>query len=354
MDEYTLYLDESRNSEGTYFTISGVIIRNNDIDILNAGILDAKRCIWSNEYIEKSIPILHCVELTTVKNCSWNKSYLSSYIKNHPHYLSLQNKNSSDIKDIYNNVYGKLCKVLKDINGVIVGCTIDVNKFKYIYGDKFTIDSELFFEVAMQETIENYAHFLYVNDGIGCIVYESRNNKDSQTNRSPDFKMYNNFCHIKSSNKGISFINQDMMSKTIRYLNIFNKQEDIAGLQLADFIAYNTTSVKSFFSDTNKTEFQRKISERLYNGLFTIDEKDLRSYFGMKYLPYDFSRLTELEDERLKLKKSLDSVKNEKNDLLKKNKNLYNTKNKLIEENENLKEQVRKLTQSKTNMNENE
>lgn len=125
---------------------------------------------------------------------------------------------------------------------------------------------ELFFEVAMQETMENYAHFLYKNNGTGSVVYESRNDEKAKTDRSPDFKMYQNFCQIKSGNKGISFMNQSMMAKTIRYLSIFSKQDNVAGLQLADFIAYNTTAVKSFFKDNNMTEFQNKIAERLYNG----------------------------------------------------------------------------------------
>ncbi len=114
----------------------------------------------------------------------------------------------------------------------------------------------------MQETVENYAHFLYKNNGTGSVVYESRNDENAKTDRSPDFKMYHNFCQIKSSNKGISFMNQSMMAKTIRYLNIFSKRDDVAGLQLADFIAYNTTAVKSFIKDNNKTEFQRKIAEK--------------------------------------------------------------------------------------------
>jgi len=351
MEEYTLYLDESKNANGTYFTVSGIIIKNKDIEILNSDILEAKQCIWSNEYIESHHPVLHCVELTTIKNCRWSKKLLSSYIRHYPHYLILQNESSAIIKSKHDNVYSKLCKALKDINGIIIGCIIDIRKFRYLYGDSFRIDSELFFEVALQETIENYAHFLYEKKGIGCIVYESRNNETAQTDRSPDFKMYNNFCKIKSNNKGISFINQEMISKTIRYLNIFSKKENVAGLQLADFIAYNIVSIKSLFDNVNKTEFQKKIYDRLYNGCFKLDEKDLRSYFGIKYLPYDFEHLAELEAERLKLKNSLDSAKAEKRELMKQNKNLCNEKNRLIEENKKLKEQINSLSQNSSKQN---
>lgn len=346
MDEYTLYLDESTNAEGTCFAVSGIITKNDMINTLNNNILEAKKCIWSEEYISEQHPILHCVELTTVKNCMWNRKSLALYIKQHPHYSSFQSKENKIIKGIYNNVYSRICKTLKEIDGIIIGCSIDINKFKYIYGEQFHIDSELFFEVAMQETIENYAHFLYTNNAIGSIVYESRSNINEKTNRSADFKMYNNFCKIKSSNKGISFINQDMLSKTIRYLNIYKKSDDIAGLQLADFIAYNTTSAKSFFDGNNKTEFQNKIINRLYNGAIELSEKDLRQYFGMKYLPYDFEYITKMEIECSKLRKSLESVKCEKNRLLKENTNLHNEKNRLIEKNKKLKNQIEELSQS--------
>lgn len=347
MNEYTLYLDESRNDEGTYFAVGGIIIKNEDIDTLNTGITEAKRCIWDDVYIEDFKPILHCVELTTIKNCCWNSQYLYSYVRSHSQYSHLQGRSTSDVKSIYNNVYGKLCKLLKSINGTVIGCSIDINRFKYLYGEDFKINSELFFEVAMQETMENYAHFLYKNNGTGSVVYESRNDEKAKTDRSPDFKMYQNFCQIKSGNKGISFMNQSMMAKTIRYLSIFSKQDNVAGLQLADFIAYNTTAVKSFFKDNNMTEFQNKIAERLYNGNFDVAEKDLRSYFGMKYLPYDFEHLTELENDRSQLKRSLDAIKIEKNGLLKKNKQLHDAKNKLVEENEKLKEQIGKLSKIK-------
>ena len=34
MDEYTLYLDESKNKEKTLFLISGIIVKNSEIDNL--------------------------------------------------------------------------------------------------------------------------------------------------------------------------------------------------------------------------------------------------------------------------------------------------------------------------------
>lgn len=356
MQEYTLYLDESRNYDKTYVTVSGIIVKNSDIEIIDTGISEAKLCIWDKNYIEKNTPTLHCVDLTTLKNYSYNpkNKVLSKRLDLAHDYSIFKNTDASDIKSKYNNVHSRLCKILREINSTIIGCLIDYNKFQYLYGDQAEkIESELFVEVAMQETIENYAHFLYKNNGIGSIVYESRTGIDAYTNRSLDFKMYDNFCKIKSGNKGISFINQDKLSKTIRYLNIHSKKENIAGLQLADFIAYHIAAMKPFWASKcnyknekalqTQPEFQRKIYERLYNGNYSLAEKDLRSYFGMKYLPYDFEYLEDLRNEHSKLSKAYDNLKTERNKLNRKNKELQAHKDNLIKEKSELAEENRKL-----------
>ena len=54
MDEYTLYLDESKNREKTLFLISGIIIKNSEIDNLSTAINDAKKCIWDECYIKNN------------------------------------------------------------------------------------------------------------------------------------------------------------------------------------------------------------------------------------------------------------------------------------------------------------
>ena len=224
----------------------------------------------------------------------------------------------------------------------IIGCLIDLDKFKYIYGESIQFKEELFFEVAMQEIIENYAHFLLNNNGVGYIVYESRNNESALTDKSSDFKMYNNFCKIKVCNKGISFINQEIISKTIRYFYVYSKKDDVAGLQLADFVAYNIlqsiTRTKEQY-----TEFMKKIYDRFYNGMIDKAEKDLRSYFGLKRLPYDFESIHCLEIENAKIKKSYNSLKTERNSLIKKNNFLMDDKNKLLEQNKKLKEEIKSL-----------
>lgn len=329
MDEYTLYLDESKNSEKTLFIIGGIIIKNSDIVKLDSAINDVKKCIWDEEYINNNHPVLHCVELSTIKNSRNNNRFMSTYINLHPTLSILGQKSSSEIKNIYDNVYNICCRSLKTIKCVTIGCLVDIDKFKYIYGNSIYPKEDILFEVALQEIIENYSHFLLSNKSVGNIVYESRNDEFALTEKSPDFKMYNNFCKIKACNKGVSFIDQEIIAKTIRYLYMYDKKEDVPGLQFADFVAYN---ILQSITRTSKqyTEFMKKISDRLYNGGHELNDKDLRDYFGLKKLPYDFQKIHLLEDENTTIKKSHDNIKTERNNLIKKNNLLAEEKNRLV------------------------
>ena len=339
MDEYTLYLDESKNSEKTIFVIGGIIIKNSEIAKLNLAINDAKKCIWAENYINDNHPILHCVELSTIKNSRNNKRFLSTYINIHPTLSTLGQKSNSEIKSIYDKVYNICCKTIKTIECVTIGCLVDIEKFKYIYGNSIYPQEDILFEVALQEIIENYSHFLLCNKSVGNIVYESRNDEFALTEKSPDFKMYNNFCKIKACNKGVSFIDQEIIAKTIRYLYMYNKQEDIPGLQFADFVAYNM--LQSIIRTPGQyTEFMKKISDRLYNGGHELNNKDLRDYFGLKKLPYDFQKIHLLEDENVTIKKSHDNIKTERNNLVKKNNLLTEEKNRLVSQLKECKEKL--------------
>lgn len=219
---------------------------------------------------------------------------------------------------------------------------VDIEKFKYIYGEEISPKEDLLFEVAMQEIVENYACFLHHHKGVGNIVYEARNDNAALTEKSPDFKMYNNFCKIKACNKGVSFISQEMLAKTIRYLHIHGKQEDIPGLQLADFVAYNMLQSVNR-TENQYSEFMKKISDRLYNGGHDMADRDLRDYFGLKKLPYDFQRIHSLEAENAAVRKSNNNIKIERNNLSKKNQFLMEEKKKLIKQNEELKAEIQRL-----------
>ena len=106
---------------------------------------------------------------------------------------------------------------------------------------------------------------------------------------------------------------------------------------MADFISYNFIQNEKISNSSQYTEFMNKINSRLYNGMFDIDNKDLRFYFGLKRVPFDYQRISNLESENIKLKNNNKKLKNEKNKLLKSNKKISESKDKLIHENNELK-----------------
>ena len=341
MDEYVLYLDESKDSGNTVFVIGGFIIKKGDVKKLEDNILAVKKCIWNDDYISSKHPILHCTNLNTVNSNRTNKKR-NIIIKRYEFLEVLSEKEPADIKNIYNNVYIKLCEAVKNLNVIPLGCIFNLEKYKFIYGDYLKGQFELFFEVAMQQIIENYSYFLCQNNSVGNIIYESRNGKKESRN-SNDSKMFDNFCKIKICNKGISFITQKTISETVKYFNSYSKHDDIAGLQLADFIAYEFMNRGNNLNINNYPEFTKKIFSKLYNGEFSLDDKDLRHYFGLRSLPFDYSLIISQQSQIERLEKSNKNLKSEKSRLSTDNQRLKESKQKLIDENSKLRSEIAEL-----------
>ena len=61
------------------------------------------------------------------------------------------------------------------------------------------------YSIALQKIIENFTHYLSVNDGYGDVIYESRNNTGENSAKSPDIKLINVYHKIQANNKGIVY-----------------------------------------------------------------------------------------------------------------------------------------------------
>lgn len=337
MEEYTLYLDESKNSKQTKFAIAGVIIKSSEVPLLDAAVLEAKKCLWDDAYLNNNMPILHCVEITNLMKFRNNAPVLHKLINRYKSYDTFKKFDGEQIKNAYDNVMSKMSRAVKVLDCATIGCLVDLEKTKYLYGNEISPESEIFFEVALQAIIENFAHFLAKHNATGNIVYESRNSSDALSNNSSDAKMFRNFCEIKICNKGISFVDEDTLYRTIKFFEIKRKKDDIKGLQLADFISYSFVQNYDHSTLNGNNEFTNKVLDKLYNGGFDVSEKDLRHYFGLKLLPFDYQQILEMRDQNTKLKKSNKNLKHEMNSLLKKNKMLIEKKEQLIKENNELK-----------------
>lgn len=338
MQEYILYLDES--GIGTHFSISGLIVKKEKIEMLEQGLREIKKCIWDEQFIQDKSPILHCVELTRIRDYREKEQKLEKIFLEYPDYNVLNSKTSEEIKQIYDNIYYKFCKLLKELDTVIIGCVIDKKNLSYLYGNTFNHTDEFLFDMAFKSTIENFSYFLKKNNGIGSIIYESRNGDCDYSEKSKDYKMFDTFCKIKTNGKGMTFCDDATISKTIRYLHIYSKSDNIAGLQVADFIAYNFMQYEKLKDKNKKTEFMKRIYSRLYNGGYDISDKDLRSYFGLRKIPFDYEEVFSLQSQLKKLKKAHENLKTERNNLIRKKEKLEILKVKLVEENKILKENI--------------
>lgn len=333
MIEYTLFLDESYDDQTDLFCIAGCIIKNTDLQNLDMEINNIKNVIWTPSEIESLSPILHSTELNIVYKNRKNPQ-ISRFTKNA--YTVFNSKNSEDISTIYENVYAKLSALVKNQKITTLSCIIDRKKFKSYYSipsQPRLLDD--WYDIAMQEILESYTHFLCNVNAVGSIVYEARNASSNNQSRSLDNKMFHNFCKVKVNGKGIAYLTNRTIYERIRFLNIVTKKENHSGLQLADFIAFNY--IKWYTRNENdRTDFMKRIHLAAYNGNHNLSSEDLRACWGIRVLPNDVLEIQTIKSELKTLKKAYTNLKREKNRINTKLNNVTEEKHKLQEKYEKL------------------
>lgn len=266
MEEYTLYLDESeipiKDDSGkilnTIFAIGGVILKNEyHNNEFTERINEIKHKIWNDEKYKNSCEsfILHEMEVTNAHNkhfaklkCSYNREF-AKYSK-------------------YNLLYREISSLIDDSKDLTVICAfINVNELYKIYNPKVLNDR---LSILMQIIIENYYHFLVSNDAIGKICYEYI---DEGQNKIVNERYQN----IKRT--GTMFYPAKKINKKILDLYFEKKSNNIAGLQLADFVP-NTLGRFKCDKDNNSNKNFNSIYSKLYDGCVNMSEK-----FGLKEIP---------------------------------------------------------------------
>lgn len=315
-DEYVLYLDESEFKTSKTFAIAGIAIKKKNIGLLEQGMEEVKRLIWSEEYITSNNPILHCTEFQKV--FANRKSDDITDVKDE--YQEFMKLSEEEIEKIYYQVYGKLCQVLKKADATVFSCIIKIQQLQDLFFLDEThngihlIDDK--YNIALQKVIENYTHYLSVNDGYGDVVYESRNTTGENSANSPDVKLINVYHKIQANNKGIVYTDSMAVQSRNRTIVAYSKSENLAGLQLADFVAYNIIRLEGCKVEQQITDFMKQIHRLSYNGGHSISEKDQRSFWGMRVLP-SYLRMEELITSNKSLKNANANLKKERNKLKK-------------------------------------
>lgn len=285
-EEYVLYLDESEQKKTKNFAMAGLAIKKSHIPILEVQIGEVKKLIWEDAYIQTHSPILHCSDLSKVFSERNSEKRASHFPE--PYNL-FAGKSTEDIQRIYIQIYGRLSNIIRTLDVTIFSCIINTKQLNDLFflnethAGTHMIDDK--YNIALQKIIESYTHFLSYVDGCGDVLYESRNTIGENSAKSPDVKLINNFHQIHANNRGIIYTNNKIIQERNRVFSTSNKTNDVAGLQLADFVAYNILKFYSITDPSQVTDFMKQLHRKSYNGGQKLAEKDQRSFWGMRILP---------------------------------------------------------------------
>ena len=252
---YTLYLDESTTYKydprlhkryNFHFCMAGIIIPDDEYSKVEQDLNNFKRKIWG-EYTNPESIILHQMNISDAEDGRLD-------IKKHPEYSKFS-KNSN--RKMF---YKELKKIFSNNEYAIVGGSIGKSELSESFSIFGRNDTDEYL-ICLQILLENYCHFLCSNNGIGRIIYESRELK-------ADERLRYRFYHIKLM--GSMYISKSTTEERLLGIDIINKQDNCAGLQLADFIPNSfarehtglVQSKNNIFSTLKYLQYDGKIGDR--------------------------------------------------------------------------------------------
>lgn len=260
-NEYTLYLDESKSVDNI-FVIGGFACHISKEKEIEERLYKLKEKVWKNSKT-RAEKVFHATD----------------YVRKYP------------------QAFMDLIEIVRETNGVVFATVIKLDELTELFGTGYSkSNKESFalvedpFNIALEKIIENYSHFLYYKNGFGKTIYESRNVEEEKWTNSPDFMLKKDYLKIISNNKGIAYINDEALKLCNTNFSVKKKKEDVAGLQIADNIAYVIARSMSH-SLKEISDIERifdEIFNLAYNGNFDRRKKDLRHFYGIKILPEMF------------------------------------------------------------------
>lgn len=260
-NEYTLYLDESKSVDNI-FVIGGFACSIKKEHEIERSLQELKAKVWKNSKTRED-KVFHATD----------------YVKRYP------------------KAFMDLIEIVRNAGGVVFATVIKLDELTELFGTGFSKSNKATFafvedpfNIALEKVIENYTHYLYYRQGFGKTIYESRNSEESQWNTSPDFMLKKDYLKIISNNKGIAYINDEALKLCNTNFSVKKKKEDVAGLQIADNIAYVIARSMSHSLKENADidKIFDEIFNLAYNGNFDRRKKDLRHFYGIRILPEMF------------------------------------------------------------------
>lgn len=265
MNEYTLYLDESEipiidtdgNEVNKIFIIAGIIVEDDyhDTELTNNLNL-IKDTIWDAEKYknDRHNYILHELEVTSAHYGHFAK------LKHRHHRIFAKSSK-------YKLLYQEMSVLIQNSKITTLGACIKQTELHNIYNKNVLNDRK---SILMQIIIENYYHFLTEHNAIGKICYESMHENQNQIIRK-------RYQYIK--NTGTMFYPAKNINKKIKDLIFIEKNNNVTGLQIADFIP-NTLGRVLCGKDSNSESTYQSVYNKLYDG-----NRKMVTKFGLKIIP---------------------------------------------------------------------
>ena len=265
MDEYTLYLDETytyeHNGQKPAFAIGGFIVKNSDIDTINNNIDSLKRIIWS-ELPNPTSVILHEMDLKDALNNRIPKKKLKA------EYVKFRTN-----KKLAQKLYAEVSKIVKSSNIYTIGCVVKNNDYYTNFPKGIGNEISL---VCMQIILENYTHFLFKNNAVGKIIYESRDAMDKT--------MLMRFYQVSSI--GTMYVRPEAIQQKITQFCFIHKSDNLQCLQLSDFMVNQMARKKSGKTIyKNVVDLTKNVLAKSYDGTNGNNER-----FGIKTIPRIISK----------------------------------------------------------------
>lgn len=196
-EEYILFLDESnKTTNNPYFCLAGFITTR-------------------KHYNDKVIPSINNLKIKHLPNASIPLHYTD--IKNSQRDFQFLKENSS----LRNTILYGISQIITSCDITTMGVYFDEKVIRLLYGDK-NLYSIAFFEILKQ-----YTYFLKEKDALGSICIESRVHTDNKRLQDSYYSYLTN---------GSAYFNDNIAGKHLTSLSIIFKEDNCAGLQLADFV----------------------------------------------------------------------------------------------------------------------
>lgn len=163
-------------------------------------------------------------------------------------------------------LYNELSKLFKNTDILTIGVCLDKSELHSCYGEN-KLNNQL--TIAIQLLIERYCQFLIKNKATGDICYEAM-----QPNQNT--KIQQRIYELKAL--GTLYYSPKTIQDHLKQIHFVAKTENLAGLQLADFVP-NTLGRHAAMMKPKNRDFVKNVRNKLYDG--GIDGK---YKFGFKIL----------------------------------------------------------------------